>query len=113
MKKLLFAIMYANSLIILLSFGGVLFRIWTSYPCNHWGIIDIRYGFILCFINVALGMMGSHYYGKTRQFITAIVLGIVMGLFLFFIDYFNILVEYELWLQRGLPEMWEIRRKVK
>lgn len=112
MKKFLLFLMYTNSGLLFCLIGIIVWKLWTDYPCNHWGG-DIRYGFILCGLNVIIGMIGLYYYGKTSGFIIAIGVGMVCGVFLFIVDYFNLLVEYNLWIQRGMPDMWQVRGKVK
>lgn len=102
-----------SSFVLLLCLGLIVWRIWNTYPCNHWGVIDIRYGVLLCLLNMAVSALGISWYGKTNLFITGIAIGVMSMMLLLVIDQLNLLVEYELWVRRGLPDMWEWRRELK
>lgn len=108
MKKVIFGIIHLHNIMLLLLIGVIMFRVWQSSPDNHWGF-DIRYGFILCLLNVIFCTLGLHFYGKDKWLLIGISISLLSGLFLFVVDYFNVIVGYELWLKRGMPDMWQPR----
>lgn len=105
MRRIIFGVIHSHNIMLLTLIGISMLKMWRSYPDNHWGV-DIRYGFILCVIDLILCVIGLYVYGTNKWMVIGISIGILAGIFLFITDYFNVLVEYELWLKRGMPDIW-------
>ena len=82
--------------------SAVVFRILTD-PCNHigldprwlWGLyaLPILFGLCLCLRERRISSLAA-------ALIAAGALGLIFGIA---VDQFNILVEYETWIDRGMP----------
>lgn len=85
-------------------------RIYSYYPTNHWGL-EVLWLLILVIPSLIIGGIGIAKEQKGKwNFVVGIVLAIVFGASLLCVDYFNILVRYEKWLHRGMPEIGEMNR---
>lgn len=72
-----------------------------SNPVNHIGI-DI---YLLMYFFIFLTLLSIVAFVKTKNKISilTIIVGVISNILLFLIDEYNILVGYEKWLQRGMP----------
>ena len=75
--------------------------------CNHWRF-DTRYGLVPPLgvaVWLACGVFAAR--KKWTMIASGLVLCVVVGLTVMVCDSFNLLVEYDRWLQRGLPDRWQ------
>jgi hypothetical protein len=90
--------------------GGLVFLIYqvcSRYPVNHWGA-NVRWGYIPAAVGAAVAIFGIL---LTRKRASAWVCGgaaVLLGVGVFLIDALNLLVEYELWIERGMPGPWRL-----
>ena len=83
----------------------LLVRVFGS-GCNHWSF-DVRAGLALpavFLIFAGVGRFSRHL--SPARFVLCGVLAVVLGGSIFICDHWNALVEYERWLDRGMPEKW-------
>jgi hypothetical protein len=79
------------------------FILWTHYPDNHIGL-DIRIGYLIAGLSVAAAPAARFGGGLSRR-MTGVTLaaGAVLAVSVFVCDHWNLVVGYELWLERGQP----------
>lgn len=95
------------NMFLLSSIGGVaLYRMMKYYPDNHWGL-DIRWGYLFALAGVVLSIIGICRRKKFFHPIMLIITSFILFALILFFDYFNILLEYEVWLHRGMPMPFE------
>jgi uncharacterized membrane protein len=82
--------------------AAVTFLAYSRHPSNHWGA-DVRWTYILGVVGVAYGFFllvkAEH---KTHS-VVAIAASLVFVGLIYSADKFNVLVQYERWVQRGMP----------
>lgn len=54
-------------------------------------------------------ILGMRWHGKMNLFTSGLIIGAICTILFIIIDKYNLLVEYELWLRRGLPDAWELK----
>ncbi|SRR5258708_39799943 len=78
------------------------FLAYSRRPSNHWGA-DIRWAHPLGVVGVGYGLFllvkAEH---KTQALVATAALVVFVGL-IYSADKFNVLVQYERWVQRGMP----------
>lgn len=80
-------------------------RLLTS-SANHWGF-DCRWLWIACVVGViwcGIGVVMKQ--ARTSAVIALGLSALVVAAGVFVVDHCNLLVEYEEWLQRGMPAPW-------
>ena len=88
----------------------LLAKIVLNQPCNHWSY-DIRHLWPLPLASLLWAGLARLFGTVPRRLMFLVgVCSIVFGICLFVLDCFNVLIEYEEWMQRGMPDMWEFRR---
>lgn len=91
---------------LLLFWAAIGYRLATT-PTNHWGV-DVRAAAPGAVLLVALGIARLRYEQASRPSSAGVVLFGLLSLFgLFELDQHNILVEYERWIERGMPDRWQ------
>lgn len=71
--------------------------------CNHTGIhFLIILGPLAATLLCSMTLLA--FYRKSRLAIVAVVINIAAITFFLALDYFNIMVQYDTWLERGMPE---------
>ena len=92
-------VLIANNTLLAVFMGFVAWHIASYYPNNHWGF-DARRGIIFCLINLAacVGILK-----RNRLTIALALCSLVLLVGLLLVDHFNILVEYNRWITRGMP----------
>lgn len=92
----------------LLTFIGI--RVWVCMPTNHWGF-DIRFLYIvpalsLCYIFylIIFGIFD-------KKYIITLFASLVFMLTIYIFDNWNLLVEYEVWIKRGMPNFGQRSQK--
>ena len=86
--------------------GGLL--IWRAQRLvNHWAV-DTRKFWACAAVTAAWGVMELFWWRRRGRWLGVLVLvsAVALAGLVFVMDYYNLLVEYELWLQRGMPEPW-------
>lgn len=75
---------------------------------NHVGY-DIRWVWGLCALAVAWAAWGARRRPRmTRAVVCLTLLALVLAGVVFVFDRYNVLVEYETWVARGMPEPWSL-----
>lgn len=107
MKKLIWRISIAVLVFFPLACMGLMLLFIITKDCNHTGaeILDILLPLGLTNI-IAIVLALFNYKNKAVR--TALVLNVIAVLFFITVDQFNIMVQYDRWLERGLPEMFEM-----
>jgi len=85
------------SLVLCLMLGWVVLR----YPGNHWGLLDIRGIYYLSVPSVLISMFS--FSRNPKWSLCSLGIGVGVSWVVFLLDYFNILVFYDLWCVRGEP----------
>lgn len=80
--------------------AGIAALVATHFPDNHLGL-DVRMGYILPLLTIVLALATSLRYEHLVQ--AAIAGSVLFLLLLAFVDFGNILVEYEEWCRRRMP----------
>ena len=80
----------------------VTFLAYSRHPNNHWGA-DVRWAYLLGVIGVAYGLFLLVKAQQTTHAIVAIAASLVFVGLIYSADKFNVLVQYERWVQRGMP----------
>lgn len=88
--------------------GGLL--IWRAYryaPVNHWGV-DTRKFWACAAVTAVWGVMELFWWRRRGRWLPILVLvsAVALAGLVFVMDYYNLLVEYELWIDRGMPAQW-------
>ena len=81
-------------------------RIRQYYPDNHWSL-DIRW---LCCVSVfgfVVSMISIYKASMVKTAVTTIVTCGLLRLLILVLDQFNLLVEYSVWIRRGMPGPFE------
>jgi len=89
-----------------LCLAALIARVALVPDSNHWGF-DTRWLWLGCLpslLVVALLLRSQYRRRVLIPLCAALLLAIVVAVF----DHFNILVEYESWLARGMPEAWHV-----
>lgn len=76
-------------------------RIRRYWPINHWGP-DLRYGWIAVGL-MAIGAAAAAWQGKLSHALIRFTCAMFLGAVLAVVDYYNLLLGYELWQSRGMP----------
>jgi hypothetical protein len=102
--------MLINSLLVCSALAIMLGWIASRYPGNHWGGFDIRWMYLILLpLGVATGL--ARWRRHHRKLSTAVLaICIAASLIILFLDSFNLLVQYDLWLMRGGPGPFEPSR---
>lgn len=90
-----------SGLVLLLFWGGVALRLLTSSG-NHIGV-NVLWALPLALVAT---LAGGLWWAAGRRLAGAVLLGLglMTGVGVVLLDRLNILVEYETWLERGMPE---------
>lgn len=75
---------------------------YTRHPSNHWGA-DIRWAYILGVVGLIYGIFLLAKAERKGSAILAIAASLVFSGVIYSTDKFNVLVQYERWVQRGMP----------
>jgi len=75
---------------------------YNRYPNNHWGA-DVRWASLLGLIGVAYGLFLLARAGQKTHAFAAIGASLVFVGLICSADRFNVLVQYERWVHRGMP----------
>ena len=79
-----------------------IWRTWRYYPTNHWGG-DVRWCYVLAISQMFWAVLFLMTKRKVVLLWTGAIFTIVFCVLIFFFDQFNVLVEYENWIRRGMP----------
>ena len=82
--------------------GIALYRMKTYYPDNHWGF-DIRWGYLFAALGLILAVISICRLKKIFLPVMLIIVSIALFGLIYVLDYFNILLEYTVWTERGMP----------
>lgn len=78
-------------------------RIWMHFPTNHWGY-EVRWLYLPCAALLAFSMIVMLRERSPHLLsVTGTCLALVSSVGVFFVDHLNMLVQYEVWLRRGMP----------
>lgn len=94
----------ANFYICVLVWAEMLVMLWLRYPCNHGD--DFRKN--LCLF-LACGVLTV--VPRQRCRVAVLVLALLGVLAVLGLDYFNMALDYDTWIQRGMPPWGEVRAK--
>jgi hypothetical protein len=95
----------AVNIFLLLSIAGVaLYRMIDYYPEGNHVSYDIRWGYLFAFAGVVFAIIGICRRKKLFVPVMLIITSIALVALIFILDYFNILLEYEVWIHRGMPD---------
>ena len=74
---------------------------------NHWGL-DTRKFWVPAAVTAAWGLMELLWWRRRGRWLPVLVLvsAAALAVLVFVMDYYNLLVEYEVWLKRGMPPAW-------
>ena len=97
------------SAVLLISIGGLWWGAFMRDPHhNHigcdlrlggWALVGIAGGYCACGLRQMPRRVGWS--------LVLLLLAFVLAVMLFLCDHFNLLVEYEVWIRRGMPGRWE------
>ena len=104
MKTKYFTWGMANFCICALAWVEMLLMLWLRYPCNHGD--DFRKN--LCLF-LACGVLTVVPRQRCRG--AVLVLSLLGVLAVLGLDYFNMALDYDTWIQRGMPAWGEVREK--
>ena len=104
MKTKYFTWKMANFCICALAWAEMLLMLWLRYPCNHGD--DFRKN--LCLF-LACGVLTV--VPRQRCRVAVLVLALLGVLAVLGLDYFNMALDYDTWIQRGMPSWGEVRAK--
>lgn len=80
----------------------VTFLAYNRHPNNHWGA-DVRWAYLMGVIGVAYGLFHLVKVEQKTHAAVAIAASLVFVGLIYSADKFNVLVQYERWVQRGMP----------
>jgi len=100
MQRLIF-LNYSLSAIGLVFWGFIIYRL-TSYPENYMGFSPL-WGVTVFIVLLLSSLTSSFHFGFTRYF-GIMVFALASCLALWGLEHFNLLIAYETWLSRGMPE---------
>ena len=86
--------------------AGLVYRVVTALPDNHIGG-DIRILWVAVILFLTLAIKSS----LNRKLGHAAARGLsaaTLATCLWLLDHYNLLVEYEVWLGRGMPSAWQV-----
>lgn len=86
----------------LISAAAVALFAFYRYPSNHWGV-DVRWAYLIGGIGVALSAFLLSRRECRMIGIVGMLISLVFCMLIFSTDRFNILVQYERWIARGMP----------
>ena len=104
MKTKYFTWGVASLCICALAWVEMLLMLWLRYPCNHGD--DFRKN--LCLF-LACGVLTV--VPRQRCRVAVLVLSLLGVLAVLGLDYFNMALDYDTWIQRGMPPWGEVREK--
>ncbi len=104
MKTKYFTWKMVNFSICALVWVEMLLMLWLRYPCNHGD--DFRKN--LCLF-LACGVLTV--VPRQRCRVAVLVLALLGVLAVLGLDYFNMALDYDTWIQRGMPPWGEVRAK--
>lgn len=90
--------------------GGVflmllLFALWRFvqyYPENHW-LLDIRWLYLVCLFGYFIVSVSWFHSGASKMVVLNLIVCTLLFALILSLDHFNLLVEYDVWLKRGMP----------
>ena len=94
----------ANFYICVLVWAEMLVILWLRYPCNHGD--DFRNNLCLFFACGVLTVVP-----RQRCRVAVLVLALLGVLAVLGLDYFNMALDYDTWIQRGMPPWGEVQAK--
>ena len=75
-------------------------------PDNHWAV-ETRFLWIPAGATLLWGLMDLvKRRARARLGMAVLAAAVLLGGLVFVLDYFNVLVQYEVWLDRGFPARW-------
>lgn len=80
----------------------VTFLAYSRHPNNHWGA-DVRWAYLLGVIGAAHGLFLLVKAEDKTHAVIAIAASLVFVGLIYSADKFNVLVQYERWVERGMP----------
>lgn len=93
----------------LLAIAGMCILIVVRYPCNHGAgsLVFLSVFIILIFISLS-------FIKQTNEFaFISLIISCIGVVFSFFCDYWNIMLDYDVWLDRNMPEWGESKKLYK
>ena len=90
-----------------LTCGLLIWRVHRLAPLNHWGL-ETRKFWICAAVTAAWGGMELFWWRRRGRWLPILVLisAIALAGVVFVMDYYNLLVEYHVWIERGMPPAW-------
>jgi hypothetical protein len=83
--------------------GTAIYRMINYYPEGNHVSYDIRWGYLFALAGVVFAIIGICRRKKLFVPVMLIITSIALAALIFMLDYFNILLEYEIWIHRGMP----------
>jgi hypothetical protein len=92
--------------IFLLLLLVALWRFVQYYPENHWSV-DIRWLYLFCVFGYSVSCASWLHSGLSKIVVLNLVICSLLLLLIACLGHFNLLMGYDVWLKRGMPEPFQ------